>query len=491
MRSIILSNYISRLVSIALSILMVPLYVDRLGVTNYGLVGLFLSLQQVIMLLETGIGGAVGRILIDYRARGIGLIKSKSVVNTAESIFVSIALAICVVAGIGAACLPAQITAGLNQLLSPTLLSIMLAAIGVRFPVQCYSNVLVGNDRQVLFNVLLTLTEIIRHGIGLVSIYAFPATPFTFFTSQLIAGFVASLLFRVCSMRPYAGVQGETLFSIQEVRKLLPFAGTMFGVTISWVLITNVDKPLFSSTLSAYEFGIYSIASQLGLAVFSLFYPLFNSFYPRLTHAVLSKNPAASAALLVPASALTTVAATALVATYWLFGPEFVALFLQNKAEAAKVAPLLLPFVIAAAAHGVWLIPYALQLSQGQARLVITFNIASTIALVPIIPAILRTYDAITAAWVWSSIFIVYGGVIGPLTVYRHQRNIFWQWATYGSAYPVASILLMTLILKHVLSHQEIPSDYLKLTVYSLCGLALLVTGVMSNPFARRFVGFR
>lgn len=491
MRLILFSNYASRMVSIVLSLLVVPLYIHALGVANYGLIALFLTVQQTIMLLEGGMGGAIARRLIMARADQEPESLLKTVVSTSEILFVLTAVAIVVIWVLGVFALPHSMVSELNELLSPSLLAAMGIAVAVRFPVQCYSNVLIGCDRQVVLNVLLIAGELFRHGAGLLSVYLIAPSPYVFFASQIAAGLMTTALFRWIAIHPYNSAAGKYGFNLLELKKLIPFAGAMFGATASWAIVSSIDRPILSSSLAAYDFGIYAIAAQLGFAAHSIFYPLFNSYYPRLTHAMATKNDAATSDMLVSATTLTTAVAAAVLACFCIYGDQLVALFLAHSPESGRVAQLLLPFVVSAAAHGLWLIPYALQLSQGKVRVIVTVNIVSTVALAAFLPVIANEMGLLAAAWLAVAVFLVYGLLIGPWIVYQSTPQAFVRWAVRGVLTPIVAVATPASGIALLISGYTMQSEAILLGAAFFTCILLAISGLLVSTEGRKFLRIR
>ena len=57
----VLSNFLARVWAGLISIALIPVYIRYLGVEAYGLVGIFVSLQTLLLLLDLGLGATISR----------------------------------------------------------------------------------------------------------------------------------------------------------------------------------------------------------------------------------------------------------------------------------------------------------------------------------------------------------------------------------------------------------------------------------------------
>ena len=70
---------------------------------------------------------------------------------------------------------------------------------------------------------------------------------------------------------------------IEIMKNVFPFALSCAYSAIAWVLVSQLDKFIFSGTLSLAEFGYYNILALIVGAVNLLSSPISKAFYPKLT----------------------------------------------------------------------------------------------------------------------------------------------------------------------------------------------------------------
>lgn len=420
---------------------MIPIYVSLMGVDNYGLVGLYITAQGLIVLFEGGLGASVGRELIRMANQPDQTQEIDRLILMVDRLFLiaSSVLVLITVSVIYA--LPDSILYNINSLLTPTDAALMVGAVVARLPLTCYQNILIGTNRQSLLNWLLVLTEALRHVLGASSIFFFEPTPTHFFLAQFAASVVIVSLFRSQALATSLGSFKIYQMNISRLISILPFAGMMTTISISWFIVVSVDKPILSSVLDPRDFGIYVVASQLGMSIFSLFYPIFNSYFPQFTSSVMRGDVRQSRHLLSSGSAIVTSAAASMLVTYWAYGAELVSIMFSGESGSPLIAEILLPMVVAAACHGIWLIPYAFVLSQRKVTTVIALNFAASGMFILALPYVARLpHGLVWVSWCWASVFILYGLIIGPILTRRHLGHGTTDVFRQGVFYPLVGI---------------------------------------------------
>ena len=160
----IVANYLGQSWRILMSLAFVPLYIKYLGIEAYGLIGIFAMLQTMLNLLDMGMKPALGREMARFTGGAHNAQSIRDLLRSTE--FISIAIAILVAMGIWAASgwlaadwvreenLPVEVVAHAFALMG--------AVIALQFVHSIYTSSIAGLQRQVLQNVVGTLTATVR-----------------------------------------------------------------------------------------------------------------------------------------------------------------------------------------------------------------------------------------------------------------------------------------------------------------------------------------
>ena len=164
----------------------------------------------------------------------------------------------------------------------------MVFQICLRLFVAIYKSGLVGLQDQVVLSSLSIVVSVFRYLGGLLFLM-FVSTDITdFFTYQLLIAFGEVVVF---VFRLYQNVGGRLklerifIFDLVELKRVMPFALGIFYSTLLWILMTQVDKLIFSKILSLREFGYLSIVALVASSILQGSSPITQAFAPRLTKA--------------------------------------------------------------------------------------------------------------------------------------------------------------------------------------------------------------
>jgi O-antigen/teichoic acid export membrane protein len=124
------------------------------------------------------------------------------------------------------------------------------------------------------------------------------------------------------------------------------FAVGVSGITVTFTLIFSGDKLVLSKVLDLESLGYYVIASQVAAGISTVYYPIFQSFYPKLSQMVAVPNAVQVAQLFHTFAQLLAMVMLPCLAVIWIFG-DTVLFFWSHDAHLFKeVTPILLPLTL-------------------------------------------------------------------------------------------------------------------------------------------------
>ena len=95
MRKDILSNYVAQIINIFLRFFLVPLYLLKLGVSAYGFIGFYFSIESIMVFLDFGMGVTSAKILAEqYNEKPKSTLR---IIRSVEFIYVLISFIIGVI----------------------------------------------------------------------------------------------------------------------------------------------------------------------------------------------------------------------------------------------------------------------------------------------------------------------------------------------------------------------------------------------------------
>ncbi len=377
--------------SAASTLLAVPILVRYLGIESYALVGVYLSMQGLLSILDFGLAPATNRQIARNLANGCQRTNA-NLLATMAPLYWGVAAIIAILA-IPAATLLANHWLKISN--ETTNVERSLAIIGfviaARWPATLYQSALMGAQRIVMISGLGIAMITISTGGGLLTVAVINPSIELFFLWQLICALAFTQVMRLNAWI-VIGNKSSAAKDFQLIRNIWPFSAGMAGVSLTAILIQQLDKVLLSKWLTISDFANYMVAGALSAGLYIILTPVFNSIYPRFSthianHAITELRREYRLATRLLCCALFPVAMSGV-----FFAKEILSLWLGERALASQIAPVFVMLVIGTTMNGIMHLPYALQLAAGRSRLPFVINIFLISIYLPLVYALTSRY---------------------------------------------------------------------------------------------------
>lgn len=446
----VIANYLGQGWSALMGLAFIPLYIKYLGVESYGLIGIFALLQAWLSLLDMGMTPTLSREMARLTGGAHEVQSIRDLLRSIEiigfGIAVVIALGIWAVSGwlasdwLRAEKLPVVVVA--------QAFTIMGVVTALRFIENIYRSSIVGLQRQVLLNMVLSVMATLR-GLGAVGILIWVSpTIKAFFFWQGIISIITVSLFAAVLYRTLPVAEHAARFSLTALKEIRQFAVGMMATTILVLLLTQVDKILLSRLLTLEAFGYYALAGSVAGAIGMFAGPVTTAFYPRFTELVACADEAALIASYHQGAQLVTVFMGTAAIMLIVFGDVVITLWTANPVLVRQVAPLVAVLSLGTLLNGLMWIPYQTQLAYGWTSLTVKVNIVAVAVIVPAILWAAPKYGAIGAAWVWVGLNAGYM----TIEIYFMHRRLLpaekWRWYWQDVAMPLIVGAVVAVLLR-------------------------------------------
>jgi O-antigen/teichoic acid export membrane protein len=241
-----------------------------------------------------------------------------------------------------------------------------------------------------------------------------------------------------------------TKFDRFQLKRIWRFSAGVAGITISGIILSQLDKLVLSRMLELTDYGLYMLASAIAAALYLFTAPLSNVLFPRFS----ALAHAADTARLADTYRLSTrllgaiVFPTAMLLS--VFPREIVQVF-TGDSEAARNASAFLPLLaIGTALHGIMHIPYALQLAHGMTRLPLFINTLLVLVISPLTVTLAWQYGAVGGAAAWLAMHALYFVLGTWITHRRLLKGIGLGWMTWEVGIPFGVSALVGLAAKYL-----------------------------------------
>jgi O-antigen/teichoic acid export membrane protein len=420
-KSNLIANFAGAGWSALLGLVCTPLYIRFMGIEAYGLVGFYIMLQTSLLVLDMGLSPTMNREMARYSVQpdkageirdfvltlgtcswGMGLMIGATLVATAPLI--------------AAHWIKASAIPGSEVRSAVSMMGILVA---LQWPISSFQGGLMGLQRQVLVNGLRIAMITLGHGGALLILWRISPAVTAYFGWQILVSAVQAILSMAILWRRLPLSDQPPRFRPVMIRSVWRFAAGMSGITVSALLLTQLDKVILSKMLSLEMFGYYTLAGVVSGGLYVLISPVFNATFPKFSALAAAGDEDGTRRLYHQSTQLMAVLVLPVAILVALFSFDLVLLWIGNVGTARHVSPIISTLIVGTALNGLMNPPFALQLANGWTQIGNRINAFLIVLLVPATVYLTNRYGAIGGASVWVILNSVYIGIGIPLT---HRR---------------------------------------------------------------------
>jgi O-antigen/teichoic acid export membrane protein len=424
----IAANFFGKGWTVIMGLAFTPLYVKVLGVESYGLIGIYVTAQALVSVLDFGMGTALGRDLARYHEEPEKAGYLRGLARTLEVLYWCVALAIVLAGAVLSHWLADHWigSSGLTSDAMATTLALMAWSLAFQWPFSLYSAGMNGLQRQFLLNKIVTGWATFRWG-GAAAVLLFVSpTIHAFFVWQIVAGLLQSTTTAWIFWRQLPATNSPAGFQPALLRGVGRFASGVAGAAILGMVLTQLDKIMLSKLLPLKQFAYYSLAASVATALYLTVSPVITAVLPKLS--ALATRPDSSE-LYVTFHKTGMLVAALLFPVAWtliLFAEDIVLVWMGN-ADVARHSSLLVSLIafgtmLNALVHA----PHALLLAYGNSRFWFVVNLISMLLMVPAIFILTTRFGAVGAPVAWIALNLGYLFLAVPMMPIPRQERLRW-----------------------------------------------------------------
>lgn len=445
------ANFIGRGWATISTIIFVPLYIKFLGPKAYGLVGLYASLQGILVIADMGLTATLNRELARLSVSESNTRQMRDTTRTIEVVYLGI-LSVVIILMIALSSYFATHwlnTKGLSESTVVNAVKFMGVALILQLACSIYQGGLIGLQRQVQLNTILVVMGIVRAlGVTLV-LWLVAPTLSVFFIWQALSSGVQLMWIRHALWHSLGKGKEPPSYRSPILHNIWRYATGMLGMTITASILRETDKLIMSKMLPLEMLGYYTVAwsvSQLPVSV--LTGPVYQATFPRLTQYASMQQKSLLSGLYHRSSQMVSVLSlpTAIILT--LFPREVLYIWMGNTPTVAHAYTLLSLLAIGSGLLGIMTIPSALALANGWASLGVWINVAAITILVPILVVLIKAFGAVGGCLSWLVLNL---GVLPVYMSILHRKYLIgeqWRWYFQDVGAPMAAALAFAFLFR-------------------------------------------
>ena len=426
----------------------VPLYLKFLGIEAYGLVGFYTVIQGILQVLDLGLSPTMMRELARYSTLPGKEEELRDFVRTLEVGYWLIGALIGAGILLGA---PAISAYWINPgSLSRATVTRAVGIIGIisffQWPLSFYQGSLMGLQKQVSFNVVKSVMSTFT-GLGAILILWLVSHSInSFFTWMIFTSALQVFSLQVLLWFSLPKSHRTPKVRHELVKKVWRFAAGMSGISVTAIILTQMDKIVVSKILTLRDFGYYALASVVAGGLGMITAPVFNAIFPHFTTLATQKETRQLQALYHRTSQIMAVLLFPAAFVIAFYSLEVLQAWTGNIVTAQHTAAIVSLLILGTALNGIMNLPYSLQLAYGWTSLALWINTFFIATMIPLLILAASHFGAVGAAAVWLTLNTLYVFVGVPLTHRRLLRGQTREWFISDIGMPILISLVLVLI---------------------------------------------
>lgn len=456
-----------------------PIYLTYIGAEGYGLIGIFASLQVVLSLLDSGLSTTLNKEIARLTVLPDTAVQIRNIVKTLGNIYWVVALC----AGL-IACALSPVLA--NYWVQPKELSIqtvtyafLLLSLSLifQFPIGFYSGGLLGLQRQVVLNVIRIVFATLK-SVGAILVLIFVSKSIlAFFSWILFITMLQSFTLKFFLWHYLPKTHLKAIFDKQELKNIGHFAAGMFGISLTTVLLTQIDKIILSKILTLEQFGYYSISCTLGLMISQIVAPLSQSYFPKFTNLISLNKIEELKKVYHQACQMISVLVLPAMLILIFFSKELILIWTKNPVIAENTWIITAIYAYGAGTNGLMAIPYLLTISYGWTKLGFYQNIFFLILMIPLTIFFALKYGAVGGALSWATINTLYFFITPFLIHNRILKGEAGSWYWKDNIKPLLACVVIVALAKYFI-FTSMYSNSMELFLLVITGVVCILSAI-------------
>jgi O-antigen/teichoic acid export membrane protein len=471
------ANLAGRLWAAGLGIVLIPIYVNVLGMESYALVGIFGVLLGIFGLLDFGFGAAFSREVARVSAVDGTEQQQRDLLVTFSLIYWTAAVVVAVSLALVAPIIATKWVRAETLSVPALVMSIRLMGIAValQFPMVLYQGCLLGLQRHVEYNAILVSAATVRGAGALMVLWFISPTVQAFFLWQALLTLLAVGAHWLVLNRVLVRAPRRAAFRFALMAGVSTYAAGSMANSIGIVVAQQSDKIILSKTLPLEQLGYYTLAGAVASLLWTLISSVTSAAFPRFNQCVAVDDEAGLSEAYDGATQLmaTVVLPTSMVLMF--FSREVMTLWTRKPAIAAATGEMVVLFSLGMTLAGFVNLALHVALSHSWFRLTIGFTWGVALAAAPLFWIASRFWGSRGAAAVWM---LQYAALLllVPLLHRRYLRGQAGKWLKQAVVFPAAVSGLTCAVARWVAPTVENPA-----AVVAMLGLtwAIATIGVV------------
>jgi len=384
-----------------LTVVSTPVFVAKLGLKLYGIIGIWLIFQAVMNLFDFGLGASLNREL--------SLLKSESnksrmigdTLKTIEIIYWLISLS-CIILFIIITFIFGKYWINWESYGNIEITQVflfMFFSLFFQFPNILYINGFIGLQKHKIAAILQIGGNTIKFGVA-IFVVILTSNLVLFFLAQILISFIQTFTARLLLWKSISTkISERPIFKITVLKKIKIFTSQMALTSFLAVLIANLDRILVLKMLPTEDFGRYTLAITATGFLQLAIQPFYRSFFPKFSELYGNKDISNLENEYFIGNKLLSFSLIALSCIFFFFANDVLIIWL-NKVDINLVNTFRL-LILGMLLSGLGWLPAAFQQAIGWPNLHVNMMILALIIGIPITIILINFFGVLGATFIW------------------------------------------------------------------------------------------
>ena len=479
-RSSVFFTYGVQIYSALISVMLIPIYVAKVGVEGFGLIGFFYLLQNVMQVFDAGLGGSLARQASVTKKNSILYSKFIKQFMVVVAIFFIVSSAVFVLGAVNREIVAEKwLVSNLDMsVLSLSVLSIF-SILSLRYLSGPFRSGLIGLERHMPLSIINFFIVSLRFPGGLVVLFQYENSLVAYFIYQI---FVA--LFELIILILYFVQQSKKILLSDKIeidlqqnhtslKSLLLFSGQLSLLSVTWVVVSQIDKLVLSKYINLEEFGYYSMAVSVSAVIMMFSAPLSQILMSRLTVLITSHKKNEYISLYAKSYTNVVICLVPVSVFLYVFSEDVIFLWTGDEKIALLSSFYTSWLVLGNVISVLMTLVFLLQYSVGRLKAHTTVYLVYSIFIIPLSVIIAQQFKGEGAVLFWFLhnliLFVVWGGMVHYKFINGFNGYLWFR--VLMPTYIISYALMKTL--DGFINLQDMTGFYLFITLLFISGVGL------------------
>jgi O-antigen/teichoic acid export membrane protein len=424
----------------------IPIFLAMLGTERYALLAFATTMSLALKALDLGVSNTANRELAARSASG-RTEGARELLRTLEVAYAPMGLLLGGALAAGAPVVASRwfgaSTLGAEAV--TTAVRLIGLFIAVQWPLSLYQSALLGLGRAATMNGLAIVSSTLAGGGAVVLLLAGHRSLVVVLAWQSLVAAAHTLAVAIATHRALPSDARRARVRVDVLHELRATITGVGGLTLSLLLLLQIDKLLASRWLPLANYGYYMLAATVsnGLGVLSA--PVFNTMLPRFSALAAGGDSARLAAEFRKGTRLMALFVFPAMLTVGALAPDVVTLWTHDATTAQLAGPIATMLLIGMGGASLLQLLMALQMATGRTRPGVLLHVLLAATFV-LLGATAARFGAVGVAATWASLVAV-GALAGGTAIYRGQLGTgSGRWLFVDVMRPLAAMLVVVLV---------------------------------------------